>query len=157
MRFRLLVGLLAAALLVPAGAAATIVLQKGMGGITIGLTEAQVRAKLGQPSKTVRGKNDFGAFTALTYKRPAIRVTFQGNRGATGIDTSSPGERTARGIGVGSTVAAVKAKVPGVKCKTEFGFRHCYIGSFNPGTRVTDFVIAKTGKVSRVTVGIVID
>ncbi|MFN2468587.1 MAG: hypothetical protein ABR521_10725 [Gaiellaceae bacterium] len=156
MRLRLALGLLALALVVPAGAAATIVLQKGIGGATLDMTEAQVRAKLGHPFRTVRGTNDFGPYTTLTYKRPPLRVSFQGNAGATSIDTSSPAQRTARGIGVGSTVAEVKARVPGVKCKTEFGYRHCYVGRWTPGMRVTDFAI-KAGKVSRVSIGIVID
>ncbi len=44
----------------------------------------------------------------------------------------------------------------GVKCETTAGSRSCHTGSFKPGKTVTDFAIAD-GKVSRVTVGIVVD
>ena len=43
-----------------------------------------------------------------------------------------------------------------MKCATDSGFRHCYLGKFRAGRRVTDFAI-KRGKVSRVDVGVVID
>jgi hypothetical protein len=51
----------------------------------------------------------------------------------------------------------VARKVPGVRCRVEFGSDHWYVGSFGPGTRVTDFLIGATGGVRRVTVGYVID
>ena len=74
----------------------------------------------------------------------------------TGVSTTRTSERTASGIGVGSTEAQVKAKIKGVKCATDGGFRHCYLGKFRAGRRVTDFAI-KRGKVSRADVGVVID
>ena len=44
------------------------------------------------------------------------------------------------------------------RCRTEFGFRHCFVGSFMPGRRVTDFFISRaTGRVTEVVVGLVID
>jgi hypothetical protein len=46
--------------------------------------------------------------------------------------------------------------VPGVKCRTELGFGHCFLGRFEPGKRVTDFHL-RSGKVTRVVVGFVID
>lgn len=156
MRPRLLAGVLFLALALVPVAGAAIVVNKGIGGVTIGLTEAQVRGKLGDPASVKRGSNDFGPYTTLRYKTPAIRVTFQGNVGATAIETTSPGQRTASGVGVGSAEAQVRAKVAGVRCETESGFRHCYVGAFLPGRRVTDFWI-KRGKVTRVVVGIVID
>lgn len=156
MRRVLGVVLVGVALAVPAVALAQIVPQKGIGGVTIGMTGPMVRGLLGAPAKVKRASNDFGAYTQLTYRKPAITVTFQGNVGATSVVTTSPLERTASGVGPGVTETKLRARLSGEKCRTESGFRHCWLGSFLPGKRVTDFVI-KAGKVTRVTVGTVID
>ena len=137
-----------------ASSAAAIVLQKGIAGVTIGMTQGKVRSVLGKPASVKRGSNDFGKYT--TFKYPGLQVNFQGNATVTAVSTTRTSERTASGVGVGSTEAQVKAKVKGVKCATDSGFRHCYLGKLGAGHRVTDFSI-KRGKVSRVDVGVVID
>ena len=141
---------LLAALLLAAPAGAVLVPQQGMAGIRLGMTQAKVRAKLGKPASVTHGSNDFGKYTELRY--PGLRVTFQGNATVSAIWTGARRERTARGIGVGSTVAAVRARVPGVRCERS----HCFVGKFLPGRRVTDFFLRK-GKVSAITVGFVLD
>jgi hypothetical protein len=151
---RVLLAAVAAALALAAVAGATIVPQKGIAGVSIGLSQGQVRSMLGAPTSAKHGKNDFGKYTQFRY--PGLVVTFQGNRSVTDVSTTRKSERTAAGVGVGSTEAQVKAKVRGVKCKNESGYHHCYLGAFRPGKRVTDFVITK-GRVSRVDVGVVID
>jgi hypothetical protein len=146
---------LVAAVLVAAGpAAAKIEIQRGMAGLELRMTKAQVRAKLGTPTKVRTGKNDFGTFTEFTY--PRVVVLFQNSPRATTFRTFSPLERTTRGIGVGSTEAEVKAKVPHVTCRTESSFRHCFVGKFLPGHVVTDFQI-RHGKVMSAVVGYVVD
>lgn len=135
-------------------AAATIVPQQGIAGVKIGMTKAKARSVLGAPSSVKRGSNDFGKYTMFKYG--GLQVLFQGNAALTGVSTTRTSERTAKGAGVGSTEAQVKAKVKGVKCKTDSGFRHCYLGKLGAGHRVTDFAI-KRGKVYRVDVGVVID
>ena len=102
----------------------------------------------------VHGRNEFGSFTVYRYR--GLRVTFQGNRTVTAILTTSASERTAAGVGVGSTEGQVRAKVAGVRCRTEAGFRHCFVGRFLPGKRVTDFRI-KRGRVTSVQVAFVLD
>jgi hypothetical protein len=135
-------------------ASAAIVPQRGIAGVRLEMTKAQVRAVLGAPAAVVHGSNDFGSFTAYRYR--GLRVTFQGNRTVTSVFTTRTSERTAAGVGVGSTEGQVRAKVAGVRCRTEGGFRHCFVGRFLPGKRVTDFRI-KRGHVASVQVAFVLD
>jgi hypothetical protein len=151
------IAVLVVLLLVPASAAAVILPQKGMAGVRLDMTQAQVRSVLGDPARTVRGRNIFGPYTELRYAGRLV-VFFQGNREVTSISTSGRGERTARGAGVGSSEGFVRRKVGRVRCESfaDAGFRSCHVGSFTPGRRVTDFIIRR-GRVARVTVGYVID
>jgi len=134
-----------------AAAAATIVPQRGIGGVTLGMTEPQVRQSQGEPIRLKNGRNEFGRYRILRY--PTFQVTFQGLDKVTAVQTTSPKQRTVAGIGVGSRKAQVKAKVPGVVCEPG----HCHLGKFLPGRRVTDFFLGRTGLVTRVVVGFVID
>ena len=145
----------AAAFLAAACAAfATIVPQQSIAGAELGMTKAEVKGVLGEPSSVESGTNDFGPYKVFHYFR--LTVTFQGNQQATAVSTRRFNEKTSKGIGRGSTEQELKDAHPGVKCKTEFGVRHCWLGRFRPGHRVTDFRI-HDGKVSRVTVAFVID
>jgi len=154
MRLALVVSVAAAVLVLAAPAAARIVVQGGIAGLSLHMTMAEVKAKLGTPTKVRRGRNEFGRYTEIVY--PRVTVSFQGGVRATGFRTFSRVERTAKGIGVGSTVAAVKAKVAHVACRTESGFRHCFVGKFLPGRVVTDFRI-RHGRVASITLGYVLD
>ena len=139
--------------LLAARADGVIVPQRGIAGVALGMTPAQVRAELGTPSSVRRGRNIFGPWTRYRYRR--LTIFFQGSRSVTSISTTRRTERTARGVGVGSTERQLRARVR-VRCQTFFGARHCYVGSYRPGTRVTDFIV-KRGRVVQVVVGIVID
>jgi hypothetical protein len=148
------VGVCAVALAWAAAASAVIVPQRSIAGVRLGMTKAQLRATLGAPKRATHGTNEFGAFTVFRYR--GLSVTFQGNQTATNLLTSRPTERTVRDVGVGSTEAEVRAKVAGVRCRTEGTFRHCFVGRFLPGRRITDFRI-RHGRVSGVDIGFVID
>jgi hypothetical protein len=128
---------------------------RGIAGARIGNTRAEVRAALGTPSHVTNGSNDFGAFTQFRYAG-GVTVTFQGRRHVTAVSTTGRGDRTARAVGVGSSERAVRRRVAGVTCETIAGSRSCHTGTFDPGKRVTDFII-RHKRVSRVTVGDVID
>jgi hypothetical protein len=137
-------------------AAAVIRPQKGMAGVKLGMTQTQMRDTLGDPARTKQGMNDFGTFTQFFYPHE-ITVTFQGNRRVTGISTRGRSEKTERGVGVGSREADVRTKVGHVHCETIAGSRTCHVGRFDPGKRVTVFLISKKGRVATVTVGLVAD
>ena len=149
----------AAALLVPLGAPAAaqalIQVDRGIAGARLGNSRAEVRAALGAPASTHSGTNDFGPFLQWRF-RGGISVLFQGRREVSTVSTSGRGDRTVRGVGVGSTEAAVKARVRGVRCETIAGFRSCHTGRFTVGEIVTDFLI-RNGKVTRVSIGRVFD
>lgn len=148
-------GLAAACALALVGTAgATIVINRGIGGVNLGMTQAQVRAKRGKPAKVVRGKNEFGPYTE--YRYPGYTIDFQQNDTVTSIVTTSAREHTPSGAGVGSTWAQVHRKVPHVQCSGSPKLGECHVGALLPGKRVTDFFFV-LGKVNRVVVGIVLD
>jgi len=121
------------------------------------MTRPEVKAAKGEPNRIVHGNNDFGSYTEFRYGR--LKVTFQGNSGATAVWTRRRGQYTAERIHVGSTETQVRAAYPAAHCRTEgAGFRHCWTGRFRPGHRVTDYRISlSTMEVKSVLVGFVID
>ena len=152
---RIVIALAATALAMAHTAGATIIPQRAMAGVSLGMTRAQVEKAAGKPLRIEHAKNEFGSLTRLVYPG-RIMVNFQGNANVTAVWTTGTKERTIRGVGVGSTRAQVLRFVPDVHCETTSGFAHCFVGSFEPGKRVTDFRLAH-GRVTRVTVGFVID
>ena len=142
-------------LALPAGASALVQVDKGIAGARLDNTKAQVRAALGRPASVHNGTNDFGPFTTYRY-RGGLRVNFQGRTSVTSVSTGGRGDRTARGVGVGSRESTVRRRVRGVRCETVAGIRSCHTHKFRAGEVVTDFLI-KRGKVTRVTVGRVLD
>jgi hypothetical protein len=144
-----------AALALPAAAPALVQVDRGIAGARLGNTIAQVQAALGRPTSVRNGRNDFGRFRQETYGG-GLAVFYQGGRTVTSVATVGLGDRTASGVGVGSSESAIRSGVRGVRCETIAGFRSCHTGQFLAGRRVTDFSIRR-GRVTRVTVGLVID
>lgn len=145
----------ATALALPAVAPALVQVDRGLAGARLGNTIAQVQAALGRPARVQNGRNEFGSFRQETYGG-GISVFYQGGRTVTSVSTIGLGDRTATGVGIGSTESAVRRGVRGVRCETIAGFRSCHTGQFLAGRRVTDFSLRR-GRVTRVTVGFVID
>ena len=136
--------------------AQALVPQRSLAGVKIGMIASQVRAVLGRPSsnkvsvRPILGKvrtMDFGA-TEVLFRGTAATAPVNT------ISTSSHGERTAQGVGVGSTEAQLVAKLSGEHCLTELGYRHCFIGKWSKGFVVTDFSIANR-RVTLITLGVI--
>ena len=133
---------------------ARIVHRQGIAGVSLFMTRADVRAVLGTPISATQSSGFFGRGTLYQYRR--LRVFVVHGTGAVSGTTTRRRERTYRGAGVGSTRAELRAAHPRVRCRTEFGFSHCWLGGFRAGGRVTDFSI-RDRKVTRVTVALVLD
>ena len=140
----------------PATASAELVPQRSLAGVKLGMSEKQVRAARGEPDAVTHPRNEIVGRTT-EYRYGLTRVSIFTNSGVVSVTTTSRRE-TYRGEGVGSTEAALRKVVKGERCATQFGFRDCHLGRFEPGRVVTVWHISrKTGKVRRITLGRVID
>ena len=153
-RLAILAGVAACALALADVAWPTIAIGRGIAGLSLGMSQAAVRARLGKPVTVVRGTNEFGAYTELRYR--GYVVVLQGNTRTTSIVTTLAREKTPAGIGVGSTWSQVHSKVPHVRCEGSARLGDCHVGVLLPGRKVTNFSVLG-GKVNRVVVGIVLD
>jgi hypothetical protein len=141
-------------LALPASALARIVPQRGIAGANLDMTQAQVRAKLGAPDSVTYPKSPiFGRYTTWHYGGTTVDMFRTQDRKVFNLSTISKSEKTSSGVGVGSTTAAVKSGVNGARCDQ----RHCWVGRFEGGRKVTDFQLSAKGRVTRVTVGYVLD
>jgi hypothetical protein len=113
-----------------AGAEARIVVNHSVAGIELGMTAQQVVAGLGRPTLSTI---ESGARN-LVYSRRRLVVTLVGSRVVIG-------ERTGRGVGVGSSMRLVRDRVAGVRCGEKAGVTFCRTGSIRPGRRSTTFQI----------------
>ena len=117
-------------------ACARITVNRSVAGVGLGMTAAQVRAKLGAPALST----GTGGSRDLVYRDRGLVVTIAHARVVI-VSTRSRHERTARGIGPGSTVAALQRRAPGARCGEKAGVQFCRIGSIRPGRRSTTFQI----------------
>lgn len=151
---RAIVAVALAALLVPGSAFARIVPQRGIAGANLDMTQQQVLDRLGDPDrKKTRSSEIFGSYTTFFYGRTSVDMFRNQDGKVFNVSTTSTAQRTSTGVGVGSTAAQVKKGVSGVRCDRT----HCFKGRFDPGRKVTDFLLGKTGRVTRVTIGYVLD
>ena len=135
-------------------APATIVVNRGMFGVSMGATMKHVRRKLGSPSRVERSGTDW------LYRRRHLTLVFDGPRSRVSfLSTTSPGQRTVRDVAVGSTKEAVLRLVPGVRCgRPHKSGRDSVVASkaatvFGLGTD-TDFRIGSKGVVDEVDISV---
>ena len=137
----------------PAGAGA-ILPQRGIAGVELGMTPAQVRRVSCPPDRYVTVQKD----AVITYRRwiydwHKLRVGLIGTTGAKltvlNVTTRSPKEQTGRGARVGITEASLRQQHSGVTCTSYHRVRTCALGI--PGRRQTGFVI-RGGRVERIVV-----
>ena len=141
---------IASSLLLAAPAGAVIQLDRAISGNS----KAEVRTALGNPSSVSHFDGEFGPTTVFRY-RGGLRVNFLSGR-VTLASTTGLGDRTNRGVGVGSSERRVRNRVPGVTCETFEGTRICSRGAEQPGERGTFFFL-EGGRVVRVDVAVLID
>lgn len=141
-----------------ANADAAIVVQRSIAGVHLGDTYAEVKAALGPPRKDTKDPDDIrGSVRHLHYGLTDVYMN-TGPRGTvTDVTTTSRRQRTARNVGVGSSVATVRRRVAGVHCSRFGSYRFCEVGTARPGHTVTTFVLSTAGRVKRVSLGLVID
>ncbi|MHB8059499.1 MAG: hypothetical protein ACYDHO_01535 [Gaiellaceae bacterium] len=146
-------------LALPASASALIVPQRSIAGAKLGMTRAQAEARLGAPNRVRTRKSESFGFTwrDLVYGRVTVSVFLPSNGSRVfALTTKSKLERTTTGVGIGSTLAQVKAGLKGETCRREFGIHHCWLGGWKAGKAVTDFLLAHR-RVSKITISYVFD
>ena len=142
-----------------AAATATIVPEHGIAGITLRMTQNQVRAHLGKPTKITRSHGALGSVvTRLHY--PTLDVDVQvlnGKNIVTRVLTTSSTEHTTSGVGVGSPLAAVK-RLSGVHCWWEASSHYCALGDrAKPMRHQTLFWIGPKQRVTLVSVSLTVN
>ena len=137
----------------------SLVPQQSLRGLKIGMVASQVRAVAGTQSiNKIVSHPLLGKTRRMRFGK--VEVTFRctsATAPVVNLTTTSRSERTSGGIGVGSSERALAAKLTGERCVTELGYRHCYLGKWRAGFVVTDFSISKAGRVTQVSLGLVID
>jgi len=151
---RLVVASIVAGLLLPVAAWAAIVVNQSIGGVALGMTQAQVRAKLGAPKKVTHTPplGEQPAWTYFEYKSyfvsfacdPAHCTNQKLAPFVRSISTTAKSERTTHGIGVGSTLAQLKANEPRFKCQQAYDPVRIECNAPKPEGPITYFEVKKS-------------
>ena len=111
------------ALAAPAPAGASIVVQKGMLGVSMGMKISQVTARLGPPDAVSHPTNEiFGRFTRYRYGEVRVEF-FDSDSSAFHFYTSGRSARTTNGVGVGTPESYLRSAIQGESCRNEGGLR----------------------------------
>jgi hypothetical protein len=118
-----------------ASAEAAFRINRSMEGVRIGMSQAEVRERLGRPARRELGPD----FVNWRYRRPPMQVTFKPR--VITLFTRSPFVRGRRDIGVGTHERRLRRVVRGLRCESAEGQRLCFVGGFDTGERSTVFVM----------------
>jgi hypothetical protein len=121
-----------------------------IGAVSLGQSEAAVRAARGAPVRVLRGPSAFGQRRDLVYQGLTVRFLGRRGGGAVAVSTGVRRQLTESGVGVGSTEAAAVAGIPGLRCAAEGARRVC---AATAGVRVTRLTI-DDGFVTRVEIAV---
>jgi hypothetical protein len=153
------IALLATAVLAASAPAAhaRLAVDRSLAGVELDMTSKEVRAVLGKPDRVVYPRDEIqGTVKRMDYGLTRVFLS-RGVDTVHRVTTTSRRQRTGRGVGVGSTRQTLLRGVKGVRCETFGGFETCHTGVLAAGERVTDFGLDARGRVSRITLGYVID
>lgn len=141
-------------------AGAAIEVQRGAAGIELEMTVAEVLAAKGEAdAEHVYPNEIFGESLELRYGKTKVLFAGSGERAtAFNVRTTSRGQRTADGLGVGSTEKQVLESLPRAECSDRHGYHYCAIGRLEVGKRYTSFVFSNaTNRVKWVNLAIIVD
>jgi hypothetical protein len=124
-----------------------------LAGVHLLMSVAGVEHVLGAP-KSIRSIPDEiqGSVRRMDYGRTKVYLSATADGTVFSVTTTDRRQKTAGGVGVGSSRASVTRKVSGARCTA----RACVVGQELAGRRVTRFSLSK-GRVTRVTLGFVVD
>jgi hypothetical protein len=121
------------------------------------MSAAGVRHVLGAPKSTRSVKDEIqGTIRVMDYGKTKVSLSATADGTVFNITTTDRRQKTASGVGVGSSEAAVRRTVRGVSCTGPRTLRSCVVGRELAGRRVTRFVLT-ADRVRRITLGFVID
>jgi hypothetical protein len=135
-----------------APASAEIVVNKSVAGVEPGMSQEQVLDLIGDPDRNVTN----AAFdTTYTYRSLGIKVVFAPNGDTNDVTTVivyRKGEKTASGVGIGSTLKALRAGVPKVRCVRAPNRKHLWCSRQTSRIHTT-FVVTSTKKIREIVFG----
>jgi hypothetical protein len=129
-----------------------IVPQHEIAGVHLLMSAAGVRHVLGpKAAKTIPDEIQ-GHVRVMDYGKTVVYLSATADGTVFNVSTTDRRQKTAAGIGVGSSRASVARKVTGARCDRYA----CVVGRELAGRRVTSFVLSR-GRVQRIVLGFVID
>jgi hypothetical protein len=119
-----------------------IVPQSSLAGVHLLMSRAGVEHVLGAP----RSLRVVAGARRLDYGRTKVYMSLAEDGTVFRVTTTDKRQKTATGVHVGSSAAAVRRGVSGVRCSSSA----CVVGSRRTGQRLTTFTL-RSGRVVRVT------